>query len=199
MKSSLKQCSRCKKWLSLDSFAHNRSRKDGLQHRCRDCHSACVRQSYGKHRAKRLEQGRRWYQNNQQRHNRRATKWLKAHPLVYIAKNHRYRARKRGLPVNFTAHDWQRALDYFHNACAVCGNTTRKLAADHWIPLADTDCPGTVPSNIVPLCKPCNSRKKGTPPDDWLHNTYDPDTANAILLRVFRYFKSLSRPAIRDS
>lgn len=78
----------------------------------------------------------------------------------------RRRARKRALPDTFTIEDWQAALDYF-GGCAICGSPDN-LHADHWIALKLPDCPGTIPSNIVPLCADCHKTKGTKYPQDWL-------------------------------
>lgn len=114
----------------------------------------------------------------------------------------RRRARKRNLPNWFTAEDWQHALDYFNGCCAVCGRPLRDLfgshtaAADHWIPLADPrpDNPGTVPTNIVPLCHGeggCNNRKKARDPLEFLETEFGKRRARVILKRIQAYFDSL--------
>ena len=85
-----------------------------------------------------------------------------------------YVVRKRSLPHSFTQQDWERALEYWGYRCAVCGRPRglwHTLAADHWIPLTHPDCPGTVPTNIIPLCHGeggCNNSKGKKMPDAWL-------------------------------
>lgn len=107
---------------------------------------------------------------------------------------HRYESRKRGLPDDFTESDWQFALDHFYGRCAVCGRPPgffHKLALDHWIPISDPDCPGTVPHNIVPLCHGvggCNNRKRHTKPQEWLKQNYGAKEARAISNRVHGFF-----------
>ncbi len=111
--------------------------------------------------------------------------------------DHRRRARKRNLPHTFTAQNWQRALDYFGDCCAVCGRPQglwHTLAADHWIPLSDPrfDNPGTVPTNIVPLCHGeggCNNRKNNHDPVEWLQSTFGARKAAKILSRIEQYFQ----------
>ncbi len=85
-----------------------------------------------------------------------------------------YVVRKRSLPHTFSQEDWERALEYWGYRCAVCGRPRglwHTLAADHWLPLTHPDCPGTVPTNIVPLCHGeggCNNSKGKKMPDVWL-------------------------------
>ncbi len=85
-----------------------------------------------------------------------------------------YLARKHSLPNTFTADDWQRALEYWEHKCAVCGRPRglwHTLAKDHWLPLTSPDCPGTVATNILPLCHGeggCNNSKSKKDPESWL-------------------------------
>lgn len=107
------------------------------------------------------------------------------------------RARKRGLPATFTTRHWRRALEYFNNCCAVCGRQMndlfgeRKAHADHWIPLASPNCPGTTPLNIVPLCgglDGCNHYKRDSDPVEWLQSKFSPKQARAIIEWIETYF-----------
>lgn len=108
------------------------------------------------------------------------------------------RARKRALPDTLTPSDWQTALDYFNHTCAVCGRQRglwHTLAADHWIPLVSPDCPGTIPTNIVPLCHGvggCNNSKNDKHPETWLKEQFGDKQAKKILQRIGAYFESIS-------
>ena len=144
----------------------------------------------------------RWHRNNIERARELSRKYHRLHRNSQKAAHHRRRASKRGLPNTFTATDWQRALDYFNGCCAVCGRPLRDLfgshtaAADHWIPLSDPrpDNPGTVPTNIVPLCHGeggCNNSKHAHDPEQWLFENFPQKQAKAILRRINAYFASL--------
>ncbi len=140
-------------------------------------------------------------------------------PQIKLAKNRRYRARhrdvkiiqgarrralKRNLPDTLTAQEWQACLAYFNNRCAVCNcpaGLWHTIAADHWIPLADPNCPGTIARNIIPLCHAryggtqcCNNLKQDTPPNEWLIARYGKKKAEIIIKRVNDYFNSLPNP-----
>lgn len=111
----------------------------------------------------------------------------------------RRRTRKAALPDYFSVTDWQRCLDYFDHRCAVCKRPIglwHSLAMDHWIPITDPNCPGTIPTNIVPLCHGqdgCNNSKKDRDPVEWLTQRYanNPRKAKRILARIEAYFASL--------
>jgi hypothetical protein len=81
----------------------------------------------------------------------------------------------------------------------VCGryigndNEHLKLAIDHWIALDDkrVNNPGTVITNLLPLCHGkggCNNSKGNKDPEQWLHEIYSCDEAEAILGRIKAYF-----------
>jgi len=155
----------------------------------------------------------RWEQNNHdkrlaQRKHRRLTnpEIAKAsslrHRLKYpeqdrVIKQRRV-ARKRNLPDNFSHADWERALNYFNGRCAICERQLRDLfdthrpAADHWIPLTSPACPGTIPTNIIPLChgiSGCNNRKGNRDPIEFLETEFGKQKTKKILARIEAYFE----------
>lgn len=171
----------------------------------------------GKHRiyyqanAERIKQKAREYRiSNRETVLAKKSKWQSENPEKRRNINARYvesgkqaivgrrrRARVRNLPYAFTIVHWQRALDYFNGCCAVCGRPLRDLfgshtaATDHWIPLASPDCPGTIPTNIVPLCHGvggCNTRKQDKDAYKWLIEVFGKRRAREILNRVESYF-----------
>jgi hypothetical protein len=107
------------------------------------------------------------------------------------------RARIRELPNTFTADDYLFMMNYWHNACAVCGNQPGlywTLAFDHWIPLASDECPGTVARNMIPLCHGlggCNNSKIHNPALPWLQKRYGKREASRIMRTVQEYFSQV--------
>lgn len=149
---------------------------------------------------KERERHRKYNEANPEKRRERGRSWRKTNPDKALAIKQRHRAIKRGLPNIFTAADWQRALDYFNGCCAVCGRQLRDLfgthtaAADHWIPLTDTHSnnPGTVPTNIIPLCHGvggCNNRKFNRDPLEFLETEFGKRRAKQILARIEAYFE----------
>lgn len=120
--------------------------------------------------------------------------WRKAHPDVHRLTESRRRARKRGLPDTFTKSERVFMLHYWHHACAVCSNQEgfwHILADDHWIPFSSPDCPGTVATNIIPLChgqNGCNNSKNGQDPMFWLSSRFEPRQVKRILKAIQTYF-----------
>lgn len=102
----------------------------------------------------------------------------------------------------YSEDDWEAALAYFGNKCAVCGRSADEwtvIAADHWIPRSKGGL--TARSNIVPLChtrrryhaegKGCNNSKYNKMPLEWL-SEYFSDDAQRIQARIQTYFDSLT-------
>ena len=121
------------------------------------------------------------------------------------AAKQRRRAREYELPDSFTNSDWERALAYFGNKCAVCGRSAdfwTVLAADHWYPLSRENSLGTIPANMIPLChtRPkapagnpsCNTSKSNKMPDEWLIAQFGKRKAKQIMKRIESYFESLT-------
>ncbi len=106
-----------------------------------------------------------------------------------------YRARKRSLPNNFSAQDRRRALEYWNGRCAVCGRPPglwHTIATDHWIPLSSPDCPGTIKTNMVPLCHGtdgCNNQKYAKMPEVWLREKMGKRRAKRKLEEIEYFFR----------
>lgn len=172
-------CTECVQIKSLDQFGAHSS----------TCFP-CAREQTRNYRAKNPEVVAATKKRYRAKHSARLQAWR----AVNWA---RRSARKRDLPDAFSQDDWQRALDYFNGCCAICGRQltnlfgTHTAAADHWIPLNAADCPGTVPTNMIPLCHGeggCNNRKKDRHPVEFLESTLGKRRASNILKRVNDYF-----------
>lgn len=71
-----KRCSKCKELKPRSEFNRNRSKKDGLQDRCRPCHRADDAASSAKH----PETRRKWYEANREHVLAKTREWQKANP-----------------------------------------------------------------------------------------------------------------------
>lgn len=104
------------------------------------------------------------------------------------------RAKAKDRSVALSPEDWERALQYFDHACAVCGrhrDSLHSISLDHWIPLSHMDSPGSVKTNIVPLCHGpggCNNVKGRKHPEQWIAEMYEPPIAIEVLDRISGYF-----------
>jgi hypothetical protein len=126
------------------------------------------------------------------------SKYLAKHPELPRIGKQRYEARKRGLPDSFTEEQWHFALTYWQHCCAVCGSQESfwtTFAADHWIPLASPNCPGTVATNIIPLChggRGCNNSKNASEPHAWLVKRLGARKAAKIEKAITTYFAQVA-------
>lgn len=148
---------------------------------------------------------RLYYSQNREYHKQRTRRYNQIHghsksdpkSPAQVAKRHRRIARKLCLPYTLTSDQWRYCLEYFDGKCAVCGRPAglwHSIAADHWIPLASPDCPGTVATNIVPLCHGvggCNNSKSASLPKEWLQTRFGKKRAREILKRINDYFRSI--------
>lgn len=73
---------------------------------------------------------------------------------VYAAQR---RARKRGNGGILTLFDWNAILKFYKFTCLCCGDKADLLTKDHIVPLSYGG--SHEPSNIQPLCLPCNLKK----------------------------------------
>lgn len=208
--------------LTQTFFSRRADGKYGFNARCKECLREIRASEYSQERIKRYtaenkdqlrENLKRWRNKNRQYwkeymhewskknadHRRKYMRhWLEENRAVAQAKSHRRRARQMGLPDTLTAAQWQQAIEYFNGCCAVCNRQLRDLfkthtvAADHWIPLFDPLCPGTIVENIVPLCHGvdgCNNRKGDREPSKWLISQFGKRKADIIQRRINKYFE----------
>jgi len=197
---SIKHCNTCNRDLprSAEYFSRDKGKKDGLASQCKDC----IRRRLAAWRNQNIEDVRSyqrvWQTNNREKVREYNKSWKTTHRQISKARAHRRFAREKSLPATFTATDWRRALEYFDYRCAVCGRPQgffHKLAADHWIPLNDANCPGTIATNIIPLCHGeggCNNSKHCKLRDVWLTEKYGKRKAKQIINRIQEYFEHLA-------
>ena len=177
----IKPCSKCGELKPLSDFSQDRRRQDGRRSACKLCAA-------------------RYYQENKDEIAARLLRYRQENKDKIAAKDARRRARKNGLPNDWTAKDEQYAFDYFEGLCAVCGKPLNGFwhtgAMDHWIPItADVeDNPGTVPWNMVPLCHGidgCNNSKNAKMPEEWLIEQYGKRKAGQIIKRIEAFFDTV--------
>lgn len=88
---------------------------------------------------------------------RRVADWRKKNPLAHAAQTEIRRARKAGAPgAEYTTTSLVASrMEMFAGRCFYCFDTADTM--DHRIPLARGGA--HLPSNLVPACRSCNSRK----------------------------------------
>lgn len=206
-----RRCWRCQCVKPIVDFGKNKSRPDGINPTCKLCARELYRERYYKDldkaraydKSQRLktpekhrESVRRHRAQNLERERSYDSWYAKTHKEAIRAKGHRREARRRSRPVAFNAKHWETCLTYWQHCCAYCGRQasgpkTGAITGDHWIPLVDPNCPGTIPSNMIPACYSCNSRKQDSDPLKWLNSTFGSEVAAQIAKRVSQYFEWL--------
>jgi hypothetical protein len=117
-----------------------------------------------------------------------------ANPMIARTIKIRRRARQRNLPDTFTMNDHAFMLQYWHHTCAICGNEEGffwTLALDHVIPLSSPICPGTIATNMLPLCHGtggCNNSKHSKDMHTWLLSRYSVKKVRQIEKAIAVYF-----------
>jgi len=153
-----KTCPRCG---GEGPFGSNKSRKDGQDHLCKACRNASSRGWYGANsehvRAENLSQ----YRENPEPHRLRSRQWNRTHREARRIIDQRHRALKASTESTLTVSEWFETLSTFGHACAYCLRTDLPLTQDHVIAVSRGG--GHTTENIVPSCRPCNSRKKDKP------------------------------------
>ena len=214
-----KVCGHCKSRKPLSEFWVDRSQPDQLCSSCKSCLKEYAGRNRGRiiersrtyYKANRLldnERCRQWRNKNRDRKRQMDKQYrnknlerAKANSREYLKKNRdkvyaslfARRTRKLGLPTNFLASDMRYAKRYWKNSCAVCGGAfglINKLHWDHWIPLANKACPGTIPTNMLPLCDDCNLTKSERVPHEWTENRFSKRKARKIIAEIEKFFMS---------
>lgn len=109
--------------------------------RVRDYHH----RSYLKHRDKSAKNAREWRRKSPEKY------------LAIIKRSLAIRRAHKNVLSTLTSSEWNALLMAWHYCCAYCGIKTLDLTQDHFVPLSKG---GThTMENIVPACRPCNSKK----------------------------------------
>lgn len=184
-----KACTRCGVEKPLDAFTRHKLGKFGRRPRCKECtavenaayraRTVQKRAAYNaayreEHREARLAYNREWNKRNRDRTNISVLAWRERNPEKVAAAKRAWRkanpervalhkrtdALKRGRAKQkggwyLTTEKVLARIAYYAGRCYYCGCEADTM--DHRIPLARG---GThFPSNLVPACRVCNSRK----------------------------------------
>ncbi len=88
---------------------------------------------------------------------------------VSIIRNDRYRVKKQNLPSTWTQDQHQFCIDFWDSKCCYCGSN-KNIQIEHYIPISDPNCPGTVADNMLIACQFCNGTKKDKDPESWIES-----------------------------
>jgi len=159
-------------------FKYNQTEKGQLRRRKYD-------QSEGG-KASQKAKNRRYKQSEKGKVAIRKHKGSERSKMLNVVRMQKRRARKMNLANDYTTEDFLRGIKHFGECCAYCSvhiSECKKLHMDHYIPLNDPSCPGTVCGNIVPACQSCNSSKGDRDAVDWVQGKF-PERANAISEKI---------------
>jgi 5-methylcytosine-specific restriction endonuclease McrA len=93
---------------------------------------------------------------------------------------------------SFREKDWEETKDYFLRRCAYCGAET-DLLIEHAIPINKDKLGEHRLGNLVPSCKPCNSRKGGSDFREFLEDDLE------SIQRIETYMDSRNYVPLEDS
>lgn len=221
MDNPTKICAKCHVELpaTIEYFSPEKRGKYGVKAVCKSCRATTQREYCADNLEETRERNRNWRKANPEKHRESHRKWqqknaehIREYSQAYYQSrygcepalavkiaSHNRRAILRGLPGTLTPTEWLHALAYFDNRCPACGckfdGTNRVASIDHWIPLSAADSPGTVASNIIPLCHTlkngCNTKKRNKRPEVWLAGLLSKAQAAEVIARIEAYFASL--------
>jgi hypothetical protein len=134
--------------------------------------------------------------NNPERVRETGHNYLLAHRDLWQVYSQRRAARKRALPNTLSIEEWKRALIWWENCCAYCGNNPPRLTMDHFVALSDPLCPGTTVYNILPACRRCNARKSKHEVSKWISRQFGETEALKIQNRIDLYFRWVNKQQI---
>lgn len=156
IKRLVKTCAGCGQLLPRESFY---PRKDGAtENRCRPC---AVQRVLERREEKRAEYNAYMTAYRQSPAGKAAQARFEASPKGRITRSRRNlkrRLAKKRIVMTLTAQEWLEVLEAHQNRCSYCGTTGVPLTMDHVVPISKGG-PHTK-DNVVPACRPCNSRKR---------------------------------------
>lgn len=180
MANNLQRCSKCRRLLPFTEFHKSKNGKNGLKNQCKECiflgikehpRSAYSKKYYKEHREELVASQRERRKKNPSY----TPNWKKENYQRVLEMNRNYRARRQNSVGVFTADEWNTLVDLCDHRCLGCGCKPKNLTADHVVPLSVGG--KNFISNIQPLCRSCNSRKKATVLDyrpshviEWVNN-----------------------------
>ena len=119
-------------------------------------------EQHAKHREKRLQQGRDWYQKNKEKAAAYGKQYFAKNKDLFNAHQSKRRARKNGAGGQYTKQDVQDLLRLQRGCCAICTCRLVKRHVDHVVPLSKGGSNGR--ENIQLLCQTCNQKKHARDP-----------------------------------
>lgn len=103
------------------------------------------------------------------------------------------RGQMSKLPTHLTYKEWTRAIDFFSNTCAYCGELPKsrkgwkvRLVCEHYLPIVHGG--HTTITNLVPSCPSCNNKKSNLLPEE-----FEPLFPSGRIQRIHDFFEQESK------
>lgn len=122
-------------------------------------------ENYHRNRSIMLEKAKLYRDRNKELLKRKTREYHKKNPLIKRLSEAKRRAIKSSLPYNYSEVEWKMCKEYFNNECAYCGQYTKELDQEHFIPVKEKG-EYTV-NNIIPACRRCNPSKNAKDFFEW--------------------------------
>ena len=123
---------------------------------------------------------RAWYEANAVSERARVTAWRAGNPEKMRQQLANRRGRKAGNGGSHTLTEWREKRALFNNLCAYCGES-KPLTRDHKLPLSRGGTDDIM--NIIPACRPCNSKKRTKTADEF-RSLMPTNDASTGLIRI---------------
>lgn len=109
------------------------------------------------------ERGRKRYKEKKEVIAAKCKEWWRSNPEKIREITQRRRAKKLGAKIcDLTNKQWNDIKLAYEMRCVYCGNILKNLTQDHLVPLSKGG--DHTMTNIVPACRPCNSKKRDKKP-----------------------------------
>jgi hypothetical protein len=145
----MKECSRCHIEKSLDSFAQNKTSRDGFQYQCKGCmsiHSARRREKFDGYNAPKEEY--------------KAARKIFENSLKGKYGRYKSNALQRMLPFELTLEEFK---TFWQKSCSYCGDNIPTIGLDRL-----DNFKGYTFTNIISCCEMCNRSKHILTSDDFV-------------------------------
>jgi 5-methylcytosine-specific restriction endonuclease McrA len=117
---------------------------------------------YDKNPSYKSTYNQQYYQEHKTQFRIAGERWRLAHLDTHQNRGRRYHARKKRVAISdLTTKQWQMIKESYGFRCVYCGNKPVRLTQDHVVPISKGG--NHTASNVVPACRPCNSKKRDLP------------------------------------
>ena len=172
-----KHCGKCQEYKPLSEFGKDLTRWDKLNKCCKACARGYSKKYYQNNKEyfeeyrqnnKEYyeEYSKKHYQNNKEYYEERRKGYYQNNHEAFKIRDNKRRAKKKALPANLTAKQWDKIMKDFNNSCALTGEK-ENIHQEHFIPLSIMHG-GTTKENMYPMKGHLNISKHNKNPFEWI-------------------------------